>query len=535
MLASIERNEPILRTKITGPGQKATLSAVIQDGMRAVTVRVNDVEGVAGFVLPGDHVDVLLTRQSERTTGMNDVVIQNTRVLAVDQLADDAADRPTVARAVTLEVDTVGGAEDRARGLARQSFADAAPRRRAAHGRDAAHHHQRSGADRGGPARAGGEALHQGLGDARREPAGIQRTGGRNGMARRRRGTGGGRAAENRRVKNLGKGLDMGKQQDRGAGVRERAACVGSAARRAAHRRSSRSRSWPAVAPAAQAREIELTAGRTSATVRISIGKSESVRSEGGFSEVIVSDPEIADAIPLTDRSLSILGKKIGTARVSVYGEGKKLVGVFDVEVSYDTTRLGSELAQRFPHARFRVSSVNGRIMLGGNAPDAVTVDKAMTIAKQFGADVINSVKVNSPQQVMLEVRFVEASRSAGRELGVNWQVVQQNLLDGGAGVGAGGRNRRADLRHRAVRRRGRPHARQRRAGRYAAAGAGGARRGAPPRRAEPGGALGRHRELPRRRRVPDPGRVEPRRRSRSSSRNSASASPSRRPCSATA
>ena len=108
MLASIERNEPILRTKVTGPGQKATLSAVIQDGMRAVTVRVNDVEGVAGFVLPGDRVDVLLTRQAERTTGMNDVVLQNARVLAVDQLADDASDKPTVVKAVTLEVDTVG-------------------------------------------------------------------------------------------------------------------------------------------------------------------------------------------------------------------------------------------------------------------------------------------------------------------------------------------------------------------------------------------------------------------------------------------
>jgi pilus assembly protein CpaB len=108
VLASIERNEPILRVKVTGPGQKATLSAVIQDGMRAITVRVNDVEGVAGFVLPGDHVDVLLTRQQERTTGMNDVVLQNARVLAVDQLADDASDRPTVVKAVTLEVDTVG-------------------------------------------------------------------------------------------------------------------------------------------------------------------------------------------------------------------------------------------------------------------------------------------------------------------------------------------------------------------------------------------------------------------------------------------
>src|ERR1041385_2764067 len=102
----------------------------------------------------------------------------------------------------------------------------------------------------------------------------------------------------------------------------------------------------------AQAREVELAAGRNAATVKISIGKSESVRTGESFSEVIVSDPDIADAIPLTDRSLSVLGKKIGTARVSVYGEGKKLVGVFDIEVSYDTSRLGSELAQPFPPAR---------------------------------------------------------------------------------------------------------------------------------------------------------------------------------------
>ena len=187
----------------------------------------------------------------------------------------------------------------------------------------------------------------------------------------------------------------------------------------------------------AQARDVELTAARNSATVKISIGKSESVRTSDSFAEVIVADPEVADAIPLTDRSLSILAKKIGTTRVSVYAEAKKLVGVFDIEVSYDTSRLGSELAQRFPHARFRVSSVNGRIMLSGSAPDAVTVDKAMIIAKQFGADVINSVRVSSPQQVMLEVRFVEASRSAGRDLGVNWQVVQQNLLNGNSGIGA--------------------------------------------------------------------------------------------------
>ena len=190
-----------------------------------------------------------------------------------------------------------------------------------------------------------------------------------------------------------------------------------------------------ALAPA-HAREVELAAGRMAATVKVSIGKSEAVRTGESFSEVIVSDPDVADAIPLTDRSLSVLGKKIGNARVSVYGESKKLVGVFDIEVTYDTSRLGSELSQRFPHARFRVSSVNGRIMLAGNAPNAMMVDQAMTVAKQFGADVINAVRVAAPQQVMLEVRFVEASRSASRELGVNWRVFGNALASGGTGVG---------------------------------------------------------------------------------------------------
>ena len=107
VLAAIEPNEPILRTKITGPGQRATLSAVIEPGMKAVTVRVNDVEGVGGFVLPGDHVDVLMTRQPEKGSGNNDVVLQNVKVLAIDQLADDSADKPSVVKAVTLEVETV--------------------------------------------------------------------------------------------------------------------------------------------------------------------------------------------------------------------------------------------------------------------------------------------------------------------------------------------------------------------------------------------------------------------------------------------
>jgi len=106
VLTAIDANETILSSKITGSGQRATLSATLQEGMRAVTIRVNDVEGVAGFVLPGDRVDVALTRQVDKTTATTDVVLQNTRVLAIDQTADERNDKPSVVKAVTLQVDT---------------------------------------------------------------------------------------------------------------------------------------------------------------------------------------------------------------------------------------------------------------------------------------------------------------------------------------------------------------------------------------------------------------------------------------------
>jgi pilus assembly protein CpaB len=106
VLTAIEANEPILSSKITGPGQRATLSAMINEGMRAVAVRVNDVEGVAGFVLPGDRVDVALTRQSDKSAATTDIILQGIKVLAIDQTADERADKPAIARSVTLEVDT---------------------------------------------------------------------------------------------------------------------------------------------------------------------------------------------------------------------------------------------------------------------------------------------------------------------------------------------------------------------------------------------------------------------------------------------
>jgi len=180
----------------------------------------------------------------------------------------------------------------------------------------------------------------------------------------------------------------------------------------------------PGVGGAALAqRMIQVGSAKRTAAVVVSVGKSEDVRTDAPFTDIVVGNPDVADVTALTDHTLSILGKKIGTTRVSIYGQDRKLIGVFDVEVSYDVSTLAIELSRRFPTNKLRVQSVNGRILLSGTATDGVVLDQALTIARQFGPEVINAVQVLQPQQVMLEVRFVEASRQAGRELGVQWNV----------------------------------------------------------------------------------------------------------------
>jgi pilus assembly protein CpaB len=103
VIRPIARGEPIVSAKITTPGQRGSLAALIDEGKRAVTVRVDDVRGVAGFVSPGDRVDVVLIRTDGRNESYSDIILEHTMVLAVDQLAGERADRPTIAKAVTLQ------------------------------------------------------------------------------------------------------------------------------------------------------------------------------------------------------------------------------------------------------------------------------------------------------------------------------------------------------------------------------------------------------------------------------------------------
>ena len=187
------------------------------------------------------------------------------------------------------------------------------------------------------------------------------------------------------------------------------------------------------IADKSQAQQrIVLTNSAHTTTVMVLVGKSEDVHIDQPLVDITVGDPEVADVNPLTDHAVSILGKKIGTTRVTAYGEGKRVIGIFDVEVAYDVSRLNAEIA-RVAGSGIRVSSVNGRILLSGTVADAVTLDRTVQIARQFVPDVVNTVQVLQAQQIMLEVRFIEADRQASRQLGFQW-----NLFGGNTTVNVG-------------------------------------------------------------------------------------------------
>jgi pilus assembly protein CpaB len=106
-LRSMAANEPVMAEKLSGSGGKANLSVTLAPGMRAVSIKSDDVLGVGGFVLPGDRVDILLTRSignGPAATTMTQVLAENAQVVGVDQSSDVQADKPVVAKAVTVEV-----------------------------------------------------------------------------------------------------------------------------------------------------------------------------------------------------------------------------------------------------------------------------------------------------------------------------------------------------------------------------------------------------------------------------------------------
>jgi pilus assembly protein CpaC len=155
----------------------------------------------------------------------------------------------------------------------------------------------------------------------------------------------------------------------------------------------------------------------------ITVNKSQVVSFPQPFKTASIASTDIADVTPLTDRSLYIQGKKIGATSISIFDQNTQLMALLDLEVTIDTQDLQRKIGASTRSNSIRVSSSNGEVVLSGVAPDAVTADRAVSIAKTLvkSAEIVNAMTVAPSQQVMLKVRFLEAARAAERDLGFNW------------------------------------------------------------------------------------------------------------------
>src|ERR1700730_11754039 len=175
----------------------------------------------------------------------------------------------------------------------------------------------------------------------------------------------------------------------------------------------------------------------------VTVNKSRTLRLEKPFASAVVGSPDIVDALPMSDRTLYIQGKKVGTTNVSVFDQGMQLIGVIDVEVTLDTGNLQEKIRSSTGSRGIRVGSSNGQIVLSGVASNAVAADRAVQVAKSMVGEngvIVNAMKVAPAQQVMLKVRFLEVARSASREFGINW-FGANNAGNRGFATGLGGLN----------------------------------------------------------------------------------------------
>ena len=181
--------------------------------------------------------------------------------------------------------------------------------------------------------------------------------------------------------------------------------------------------------------------------VKVIVNKSRTFRVDTAFSTIVAGSPDIADVKSLSDHLIYIQGKQTGTTNVILFDSSMKQIGILDVEVAIDTGNLQQNIQSSTGTRGIRVSAAEGQVVLSGTAVDAVAAERAMAIATGSvpkGGVVVNAMNVAAPQQVMLEVRFLEVDRSAGRDLGVNLlcRQCQRHAMSAIRGLaGTGGRS----------------------------------------------------------------------------------------------
>jgi len=201
----------------------------------------------------------------------------------------------------------------------------------------------------------------------------------------------------------------------------------------------------PVASPAgAQAFVASSLVGELAPSRVITVPKDKSIafRLMGSAGEIVVAQPDVAEIVANTDRSVYVRGKALGTTNILIYDPAHRLIEVIDVRVAQDLESLRADFAAALPGEPIRILPMANGILLSGEVSTSSVALRAKAIAERYApAAVTSDLTVQSAQQVMLEVRVIEASRSALKDFGVNIDVANNSGIVFGSGTGLVGLN----------------------------------------------------------------------------------------------
>ncbi len=172
----------------------------------------------------------------------------------------------------------------------------------------------------------------------------------------------------------------------------------------------------------------------------IPINKSQVLQIDVPFEDLLVGNSEIADVLALTDRSIYVLGKALGSTSLTIYGRNKNLIAVMDLVVSPDIDGLKLRLFELMPEENIEIRPANGSAVMSGTVSSASRLSNALAVAERYAPGLVtNLLAVEGSQQVLLKVRFAEMSRDVSKDLGFNLDIFNGDfLLDTGLDASAG-------------------------------------------------------------------------------------------------
>jgi pilus assembly protein CpaC len=179
-----------------------------------------------------------------------------------------------------------------------------------------------------------------------------------------------------------------------------------------------------AAAPMAHAAQPLASEAVANRRITVAKDKTLSFRLAEPASKIVVAQTDIAQVVATSDRTFYVRGKDIGSTNLLVYGPGGRLDEVIDVTVGYDAAGMQDALATAFPGENIRVVNAGQGLLLQGQVSDTGISTRAQKIAEKYAPEfVVNNLTVRASQEVVLEVRVLEASRSALRDMGVSLDV----------------------------------------------------------------------------------------------------------------